>query len=764
MRTRRSGAVRLFFTLSHMALATFFVTTSKDLRTSALKPVIDSSLNISEEFELWMNAYGKTYENQEEKQLRKNNFIQNRAFVINHNANRVNGIHNFDIDLTSYADMTNGEFRNATSDIFYYYYEGIFFKQYIKHQNVLTWISATVTGSMVAGADPVSIVFEMSNEMIIGENNTLIIAASRPIWTGVAPAISCTGTLASVAHNDFTASTISNTTLKVQPHTGFTIGKGNFKLTCTSNLLVNGPEGDVKFDIISNSHIDAMPLSSQVGYTITGSSLTWHYALPSVSKKTGELPGNIDFRFGITTGLEASDTITIVSNRPIWEDGRGFIQFEIQIPNSLTQGDVIEIHSGNNIWDCIDPNTCPNINVQGACTGKIDSVNIASNNFEIDFKDWNLLHFKVGATGIPAGLLELTCNNLAEIGSLGTITHNIVSYTPGSIKFTIEITDTVLDTHSLLIVSNKEIWESANTVTSCSATENGGTTTNAFVAKTHVEEKNVLVITASGGNIASGTFHLDCTDNIKAVESYSAYGPLKFHVLWNPDKTCDSDWLLGPNGRCYKFDSTPRSQSNAETSCIGLNGHLASIHSLEEHDFIYENVLSGVGNAWIGINSDKKSWTDNSPWNYVNWALHFNEPDNVGGNENCGAIRKAQNTDKDNAWLTLACNEAIASVCMKQSVEFTASSVMSSLESIVSYSAKRGAPTSCSDGSNSFYTRALSRRALVLTATGAIPAGSFDLNCTDNIAKNGETGLVAFFIGSTKDTVPLREQVGYTIT
>ena len=75
-----------------------------------------------------------------------------------------------------------------------------------------------------------------------------------------------------------------------------------------------------------------------------------------------------------------------------------------------------------------------------------------------------------------------------------------------------------------------------------------------------------------------------------------------------------------------------------------------------------------------------------------------------------------------------------------------------------------GAPTSCSDGSNSFYTRALSRRALVLTATGAIPAGSFELNCISNIAKNGETGPVTFFIGSTKDTVPLREQVGYTIT
>ena len=53
---------------------------------------------------------------------------------------------------------------------------------------------------------------------------------------------------------------------------------------------------------------------------------------------------------------------------------------------------------------------------------------------------------------------------------------------------------------------------------------------------------------------------------------------------------------------------------------------------------------------------------------------------------------------------------------------------------------------------------------LVMTATGAIPAGSFELNCTSNIAKNGETGPVTFFIGSTKDTVPLSGQVVYTIT
>ena len=79
--------------------------------------------------------------------------------------------------------------------------------------------------------------------------------------------------------------------------------------------------------------------------------------------------------------------------------------------------------------------------------------------------------------------------------------------------------------------------------------------------KQHVEDKNVLVVTASAGGIAPGMFHIVCTDNIKVVESYSTEGPLQFHVLWDPDKVCESGWLLGPNGRCYLFDSTARSQS-----------------------------------------------------------------------------------------------------------------------------------------------------------------------------------------------------------
>ena len=124
----------------------------------------------------------------------------------------------------------------------------------------------------------------MSNEMIIGENNTLIIAANRPIWTGVAPAISCTGIS---TRQRITTSLLRRyliLLLRFNHIPVLQLGK-EFQADVYKQPTSQWPRGDVKFDIISDSHMDAMPLRSQVGYTITGSSLTWHYALPSVSKK-----------------------------------------------------------------------------------------------------------------------------------------------------------------------------------------------------------------------------------------------------------------------------------------------------------------------------------------------------------------------------------------------------------------------------------------------------------------------------------------------
>ena len=93
--------------------------------------------------------------------------------------------------------------------------------------------------------------------------------------------------------------------------------------------------------------------------------------------------------------------------------------------------------------------------------------------------------------------------------------------------------------------------------------------------------------------------------------------------------------------------------------------------------------------------------------------------------------------------------------------------VTSNLDPITTYTAKRGIETSCgSSPSIPITTRALSKHALVITATGTIPAAPYTLTCTDNIANHSSVGIdgnVEFFIASTRDTKPLVDQIGYTI-
>ncbi|TKR58751.1 hypothetical protein L596_030160 [Steinernema carpocapsae] len=71
------------------------------------------------------------------------------------------------------------------------------------------------------------------------------------------------------------------------------------------------------------------------------------------------------------------------------------------------------------------------------------------------------------------------------------------------------------------------------------------------------------------------------------------------------------------------------------------NGHLASIHSKVENDFVGRLVGSGsfYDDPWIGASSPGKNnifvWTDGTPWDYTNW--YINEPNQIGW-ENCVEI------------------------------------------------------------------------------------------------------------------------------
>merc|ERR1712167_104292 len=59
-------------------------------------------------------------------------------------------------------------------------------------------------------------------------------------------------------------------------------------------------------------------LTSQTGYTIIGTSLTWTSAATSSSMVSGAAPGNLVFTLGITTPLANTDTLDITASQAIW--------------------------------------------------------------------------------------------------------------------------------------------------------------------------------------------------------------------------------------------------------------------------------------------------------------------------------------------------------------------------------------------------------------------------------------------------------------
>ena len=56
---------------------------------------------------------------------------------------------------------------------------------------------------------------------------------------------------------------------------------------------------------------------------------------------------------------------------------------------------------------------------------------------------------------------------------------------------------------------------------------------------------------------------------------------------------CPIDWNFF-QGACYRVFTDDVLFADAEANCVELGGHLASIHSVEENDFILGNFLSAL--------------------------------------------------------------------------------------------------------------------------------------------------------------------------
>ncbi|CAJ0961729.1 unnamed protein product, partial [Mesorhabditis belari] len=144
-----------------------------------------------------------------------------------------------------------------------------------------------------------------------------------------------------------------------------------------------------------------------------------------------------------------------------------------------------------------------------------------------------------------------------------------------------------------------------------------------------------------------------------------------------PRPRCDSEWeyfqsycyyLHDYNGYVYSFNS-------AESHCADMNAHLASIHSTDEDDFVY-NLVPWMSHsscetvyAWVGLYGSGKrgdgEWTDGTPVDYSigsstiwgDWGI----PKQKDGSNYCSSLRY----DYYSTWLS---HNFGRFVCKKRSI------------------------------------------------------------------------------------------------
>ncbi len=115
---------------------------------------------------------------------------------------------------------------------------------------------------------------------------------------------------------------------------------------------------------------------------------------------------------------------------------------------------------------------------------------------------------------------------------------------------------------------------------------------------------------------------------------------------------------------CYTIVKDPKIWSAASQDCkANYNGHLVSITSLDEEEFLANTVktindTSLTTHAWIGLNDQGKEgtfeWSDGSPINFIYW--YQGEPNNV-QSEDCVELVKGL------YWNDIACSETYSYIC-----------------------------------------------------------------------------------------------------
>ncbi|HKX46010.1 MAG TPA: FG-GAP-like repeat-containing protein [Planctomycetota bacterium] len=102
------------------------------------------------------------------------------------------------------------------------------------------------------------------------------------------------------------------------------------------------------------------------------------------------------------------------------------------------------------------------------------------------------------------------------------------------------------------------------------------------------------------------------------------------------------NWVRSPvNGKWYGIDFSIRSWSEAEALAVSFGGHLATISSAQQKEWLWGVHLPGYSfdRAWIGLsdaaNEGDFAWSSGLPLAYTNWNV--GEPDDLGGQDHVQA-------------------------------------------------------------------------------------------------------------------------------